>query len=194
MATTTSSAPSARTALDVGSPPEGDLHACMLDLADQPAAVALEQRIGSAGSPQRPAELDARVPQRDPVTPSREHPRGFQPTCTTTDHEHVARSLAACDREIVLTAGLRVRDAVHRLLHEDVADAPVLVDARADVVGAPFGELVGQVGIREQLAPHRDEVGLARRERRLRFVGLHPPEGDDRHVDRGANGRGVLGE
>ena len=83
----------------------------------------------------------------------------------------------------MLPAGRRVGDAVQRLLHEDVADAAVLVDARPDVVDPARGQLVRQVGVGEQLAAHRDEVGLAGGEHRLGLVGLEAAEGDDRHVD-----------
>ena len=68
----------------------------------------------------------------------------------------------------VLAAGRRVGDAREGLVHEDVADAAVLVEARAGRGStSPRRELVGQVGVGEQLAAHRHEVGPA--------VGEHLP-------------------
>ena len=83
----------------------------------------------------------------------------------------------------MLPTRCRVRDAAQRLAHVDVADAPVLVDARADVVDATRGQLVRQLGVGEQLAPHRDEVGLAVGDDAVGLVGLEAAEGDHRHRD-----------
>ena len=83
----------------------------------------------------------------------------------------------------MLTTRRRVRDAAQRLAHVDVADAAVLVDARSDVVDATGGELVRQVGVGQQLAPHRHEVGLAVGDHTIGLVGLEAPERDHRHRD-----------
>ena len=84
-------------------------------------------------------------------------------------------------RGLVAVGGRRVGHAAHRLVQEDVADAAVLVDARPHVVDPARGQLVGQVGVGEQLAAHGDEVGVARGQRRLGDVGLDAPDGDHRH-------------
>ena len=103
---------------------------------------------------------------------------------TRADHEHVPRARARADREVVLTTRLALATQCGAP-SEDVADAAVLVDARADVVGATLGELVGQVGVGEELAAHGDEVGLAGGEGGFGFVRLHAAERDNGHFDRG---------
>jgi hypothetical protein len=86
------------------------------------------------------------------------------------------------ERDVVLASGHRVRDAPQRFTHVDVADTAVLVDAGPNVVDAALGELVRQIRIGEELASHRDEVGLAVGDDAIGLVGFEAPERDHRHV------------
>jgi hypothetical protein len=117
------------------------------------------------------------------MTPAPQHARRLQAGGAATDHEDPTGRRARAHREIVLATRGGVADAVQRFLHEDVADAPVLIDARPDVVDPSRRQLVREVGIGEQLASHADEVGLAVGEHLLGLVRLEPAERDHRNVD-----------
>ena len=94
-------------------------------------------------------------------------------------------------RGLVLPPGRGVGHAREGLVHEDVADAAVLVEAGPHVVGLAGCELVRQVGVGEQLAAHRHEVGPAVGQDQLRFVGLEASERDDRDARGLPHRRGV---
>ena len=76
----------------------------------------------------------------------------------------------------------RVRHALDAIKEEDVADTAVLVDAGAHVVDLSRGELVGQVGVGEQLAAHRDEIGCALGEHLFGVLRFESSECDHRQV------------
>ena len=123
---------------------------------------------------------------------ARKHARCLQTGRSAADDEHSLRVWRGSQREIMFATGLGVANAVHRVTHENVADTAVLIDARADVVAAPFGQLVRQIWIGEQLATHHDEVGLAIGQHSLGLIGLHATEGDDGNVDARAHNARVL--
>ena len=50
------------------------------------------------------------------------------------------------------------------LIDENLADADIAVDTGTDVFGPVLGKLVGQLGVGQQLASHRNEVALTCRD------------------------------
>ena len=130
------------------------------------------------------------------MTAARQQACRFEPGRTAPDDKDVARHRCGLPQrsQVVLATGGGVGNAVERLLHEDVADAAVLVDARPDVADPAVGQLVGQVGVGEQLAAHGDEVGPPVGQHPLGVLGLEATERDDRDVDPGPHGRRVLAQ
>ena len=106
------------------------------------------------------------------------NPAAPPPATSTRRGDAVGPNAPSCSRPVAA-----VGDAAQRFVHEDVADAAVLVDARADVVDAPAASLFGRSGSASSLRPIATKSALPSASTRLGLVGLEATEGDHRHVD-----------
>ncbi|MNQ08174.1 hypothetical protein D3C85_209670 [compost metagenome] len=161
---------------------------------DQVVEQAAVFRVGEGGEEQGAAEAVAALQQGHPMAALCRDPRGFHAGRTTADHHHMARRGGWADDDVRLVSGARVDRALDPLVDEDLADADVAVDARADIRGAVFDQLVGQLGVGQQLATHGDEVAAALGDGGVADVRFDAANGDHRDVDFLPDRRGPVEE
>lgn len=75
-------------------------------------------------------------------------------------------------------------DTPHALFLADLIDAAVIAGhTHAHQIAAPFGELVGRLGIGDQLARHTDQICLTRTDQRIAALRRNASKGHHRHLD-----------
>ena len=180
--------------VDLGAAAEVDLDAAELE---PPAVVA--DRLGElllAGDPHGEGELAAEVvgglEELDAVAALGQGDRGGEASRPGADDGDVLGATGRREHERRLADGARVHEARRRLLGEGVVEAGLVAgDAGVDLVGAVGRGLGDPVGVGEEGARHRDEVGAAVGDDLLGEVGHRDAVGrDDRDAHLGAQLRG----
>jgi hypothetical protein len=174
---------------------EPDLDAELPDLDLEPVEQSLVRLVDEGREAQRAAELARLLAQDDVVAPQPREARRLEPRRTAADDEDalLARGAIALRRaDPALAPGHRIDGTAHGAIEEGLGHAGVTVDAGADVLGPALGDLLGDGGIGEKLARHRDHVGLALLDQPVAELGLDPSDGDDGHLDPGLDPRRLL--
>src|SRR5262249_50101026 len=102
--------------------------------------------------------LCLRLQESDVVSTLRGHTRSLEAGRPAADDEHATRDGGAVERApFPLSPDDGVVDAAHRLALDDAVDAArAVAHARPDVSGAPGGELLHEVGLRDVGPDHGD--------------------------------------
>ena len=116
-----------------------------------------------AGNPSGHVELAtdhvATLEQRDIVAALRCGHRGGQPGRAGADHRDAPGAARRRQHQVGLTAGTRVEQTRHLLVHERMIKARLVArDARVDLVGRIGLRLVHPVRVGQQRARHRDQL------------------------------------
>ncbi len=185
VATTTTSAPMARTASGVASVPRADvdveLEHGLGQVAHQLGVHRRRQRREPGGAPQLVGLLE----QRHPVAPQRRDPRRLHASGATPDHGDGPRGRGRRDRALVVVAQLGVHRADGRAVPEVLGHADVAVDAGADGcrAGRP-GAWPPISGSASSWRPMATKSSWSLGDVALGGVGKDPADADHRHSDR----------
>ena len=116
------------------------------------------------------------------AAPGERH-RGAESRRAAARHRHVAGQGGGRGRsERALAPGLRVLPAADGKLSRDPKEAGVAGDAGPHLAERPSRTLVGDLGVRDELPRHPDQVRIALAKDPLRVLRfLDPAEGDHRH-------------
>ena len=142
--------------------------------------------------PDETARLALPFEEGDPMAAQGQGHRGAQPGRAAAGNRHVTGRGGGRERaQPAFLPGRRVQRAADRVPLCDLMEAYVAGNAGPHLAEPAIPHLVGQLRVRDELARHADQVGIALLENPIRVHGvLDPAEGDHRYRSRALE-RGV---
>ena len=116
------------------------------------------------------------------------HPGGLHAAGSATHHHDMATDVGGSRWRVVVVAQTGVDGTDRPGGPEVLGDTDEAVDAWSYEVGATGGESQGQVGVRQELATHGDQVGAAVHQDPFAVVGTDAAHGNDGNVHGGLHG------
>ena len=141
--------------------------------------------IGQRRHPQGATELGLALPELHGVAALGQHSGGLHTGRAAAHHEDTLGRLSdRCGQQCRLLSGRGINRTAQGLVDEDLADTHIAVYAGADRLDPALAQLIGQLGVSQQLAPHGQKVKVTGSDMALCHIGLNAPHGNHRNRHR----------
>ena len=168
--------------LDIGRRRQSHVDAGIAHLAREPFHDFLVRLVGDRCKPCRTAQAITAFEQHDAMTLEREPSRSFHPRRTAAHDDHLLWLRRRDQLELTLVRSIGIHRATDGPAQVDLAHAGVAVDTGPHRVRTAFRQLARQVGIRQQLAAHREKVEVTRGDVLVSRLRLDAAGRDDRNA------------